>query len=72
MTPGLIVRRDKDGDIGILRCGAYTSAQAREMADAFLARRDIEATYVGTKGGSRMKVGVMGLRRFDVHYRLGS
>jgi hypothetical protein len=70
MTPGLIVRRDESGWVGVLRCGAWTSDEARTMADAFLARRSIAGEWMGTKGGSRMKVGVMGLRRFDVLYRL--
>lgn len=71
MTPaGLIVRRYGAQWIGILRCGAGTAEEARVTADAYMERRGIACTWTKTVGGQRLKVGILGLRRFDVYYQL--
>lgn len=71
MTPaGMIVRRHSSQWIAVLRTGAGTAEEARELADGYLSRRGITAEWAKTEGGRRMKVGVAGLRRFDVIYRL--
>ncbi len=70
MNDGLLVRRRGDEWIGVLRCGAATPGDARDMADAFLDRRSIRGQWVETNGGRRLKVGIAGLRRFDVVYLL--
>lgn len=71
MTPaGLIVRKHGAQWVGILRCGAATADEARATADGYLSRRGIAATWTKTDGGQRLKVGVMGLRKFDVYYQL--
>lgn len=67
---GLVVRQVGRQWIGILRCGAGTPEQAREMADGYMERRGIACAWTKTAGGQRLKVGVMGLRRFDVYYQL--
>lgn len=72
-TPaGLIVRQMGHQWIGILRCGAGTAEQAKATADGYMERRGIACTWTKTAGGQRLKVGVMGLRRFDVYYQLES
>lgn len=71
VTPvGLVVRQQGAQWIGVLRCGAGTSDEARSLADAFMGRRGIACEWSQTITGYRPKVGVMGYRRFDVVYRL--
>ena len=72
MTPaGLIVRKSGDQWIGVLRCGAATSDEARSLADGYLKRRGILGEWTKTVTGYRPKVGMLGAyRRFDVIYRL--
>ena len=67
---GLIVRRHGGQWVGILRIGAGSAEEARTVADGYLERRGIEGTWTKTALGHRLKVGVSGLRRFDVYYQL--
>lgn len=67
---GMVVRKHGPQWIGILKCGGWSSEEARAMADAFLARRGIAAEWAKTEERHRPKVGLMGYRRFDVVYRL--
>jgi len=73
VTPaGMIVRRQGAQWIGVLRCGAGTPEEARDLADGYMARRGIACEWAKTITGYRPKVGVMGYRRYDVVYRLES
>lgn len=68
--PGLKVRRISGQWLGLLQVGAGTIDEARALGDAYMARHGITAEYAKTSGGSRLKVGIMGMRRYDVLYRL--
>ena len=67
---GMVVRRHSSQWIGVLRCGAATPDEARALADGYIERRGIVAEWTKTTGGRRMKVGIAGLRQYDVIYRL--
>lgn len=69
-TAGMVVRRQGDQWLGILRCGAATPEEARSLADGYMARRAIVCEWAKTEGGQRLKVGIAGFRRYDVVYRL--
>lgn len=66
-----MTRRQKNGvDVVVLQVGAASGDEAIERAAAFLAKRQIPATYLYWTGGERVKVGVMGLRRYSVTFRV--
>lgn len=70
-TPaGMTLRRHGGVWVGILRCGAGSADEARAMADGYLSRRRIAGVWTKTTYRGPMKVGIAGLRRFDVYYEL--
>ncbi len=67
---GLRVRRQGRQWLGTVQVGAATPEEARATADGYLSRKGVAATWTKTTGGERVKVGVMGLRRYSVIYQL--
>ena len=69
-TAGISIHEKAGVRVAVLQVGAADPATAIEMATAFLAKRHIEAEYLYWDGGQRLKVGVMGLRKYHVTFRL--
>lgn len=57
-------------DVVIAQVGAASVVEARDRASAALAGRGLVVEYIGTTGGERLKVGIAGLRRYSVSFRV--
>ena len=66
---GLRVRGVGDRRTVTAYVGAMSYTDARTRATDALTKRGLQVEYLQTEGGERLKVGIIGLRRFGVVFR---